>query len=111
MHRLAGLDAKHHVLRVGIVFAKVVAVVGRDHRHTEFMLQPEEVGVNALFLRQALVLNFEKEIAFAEDVVEVAGSGARGLVLAFRQALGDFALQACRRGRSGLGNARRETSC
>ena len=45
---------------------------------------------------QALVLNFEIEIALAEDVVEGDGCLPRLLVLAFDQFLGDFALQARR---------------
>ncbi len=94
MHRLAGLNAKHHVLRVGIVFAKVVAVIGRDHRDAEFTLQPEEVVVDALFLRQTLILYLEEEIAGSEDVVERNRRLARGIVPAFRQAFGHFALQA-----------------
>ena len=50
--RFAGLDAEHHVLRVRIVFAEVVAVVGSDHGDAEFLLQPEQIVVNALLFRR-----------------------------------------------------------
>ncbi len=57
----------------GVVFAEVVAVVGGDQRNAEFLLQTEEVLVDALLLRQALVLDFEEEIAAAEDVLKLGG--------------------------------------
>ena len=94
VNRLAGLDAQHHVLRVGVVFAEVVAVVGGDQRQAEIFFQLEQAGMDAVFQLQALILNLEEEIFFAEDVGVRAGSRARGVVVAFDQALGDFALQA-----------------
>jgi len=36
---LAGLDAQHHILRVGVVFAKIVAVVGGDEWQAEIFFQ------------------------------------------------------------------------
>ena len=43
---------------------------------------------------QALILNLKIEILFAENVGEGSGGGARGVVVVFDQAFGDFALQA-----------------
>ena len=63
------------------------------------------------FFRQALVLDFEIEIAFAEDVAEGRGGFARGVVLPFRQALGDFALQTRGQTDQSLASARPEISC
>ena len=93
MDGLAGLNAEHHILRVGIVLTEIVAIVGRDQRDAEFLLQLHEVGLDARLLRQALVLNFEIEISFAENVAKGNGGFAGGVVLPFRQALGNFALQ------------------
>ena len=36
---------------------------------SELALQPKQVGADLLLLLQALVLNFEKEISLAEDVL------------------------------------------
>ncbi len=94
VNRLAGLDAEHHVLRVGVVFAEVVAVVGGDQRQAEIFFQLEEAGMDAVLHLQALILNLEKEILFAENVGVGSGGRAGGIVVAFRQAFGDFAFQA-----------------
>src|SRR5438270_5515276 len=37
----AGLDADHHVLSVSVVFAEVVAVIGRNHWNPEVFFQLE----------------------------------------------------------------------
>ena len=92
--RLAGLDAEHDVLGVSVVFAEIVAVVGGDEREAKIFFQLEEAGMDLVFHREALVLNLEIEIFFAEDVAEGSGGGACGIVLPFHQALGDFAFQA-----------------
>ena len=63
---LAGLNAEHHVLGVGIVFAKIVAVVGGHQGQAQLFFQAEQVGVNAVFLLQALILNLQKEIVLCQ---------------------------------------------
>ena len=93
-NRLAGLDAEHDVLRVGVVFAEIVAVVGGDQRQAEIFFQLEQAGMDAVLQLQALVLNLEIEIIFAENVGVGSGGGAGGVVVVLHQALGDFALQA-----------------
>ena len=93
---LAGLYAQHHILGMRVVFAEVVAVIGRDHRQAEFLFQPEQVGVNAMLLLQALILDLEKEIVFAEDVAIGRRRISRRLVVIFHQALGDFPFQTSR---------------
>ena len=90
----AGLDAEHDVLGVGVVFAEIVAVVGGDQRQAEIFFQLEEAGMDAVLHFQALILNLEIEILFAENVGEGSGGGASGVVIVLHEALGDFALQA-----------------
>ena len=41
LDRLAGLNAEHHVLRVSIVFAEIVAVVGGHQRQAQIFFQLE----------------------------------------------------------------------
>ncbi len=94
--RLARLYADHHVLRVRVIFAQVVAVVGRDQRQAEILFQLEQAGMNAVLKFQALILNLKEEIVLAENVGVGSGRRARGFVIVFHQALGDFALQASR---------------
>ncbi len=41
MDRLPGLNAEHDVLRVGVILAEIVAVVGRHQRKAELFFQLE----------------------------------------------------------------------
>ncbi len=91
---LAGLDAEHDILRVSVVFAEIVTVVGGDEWKAEIFFQLEEAGMDFVFHREALILNLEIEIVFPEDITVSAGGGARGIVLPFHQAFGDFAFEA-----------------
>ena len=91
---LAGLDAQHDVLGVSVVFAEVVAVIGGNERQTKFFFQLEKARMDAVLHLQALILNLEIKILFAENVCEGSGGRARGVVIVLHQALGDFALQA-----------------
>ena len=90
----AGLDAKHHILGVSIVFAKVVAVVGRHQGQTQIFFELKQMGTDAMLHLQALILKFKIEIFFAEDIAIRCGSIARRLVLVFHQVLCNFTLQA-----------------
>ena len=79
----AGLHAEHYVVGVRVFTAQVVRVVGGDERNAELALEAEEVGMDLLFFGQALVLNFEVEIALAEDVLILTGR-CRGFFIAGR---------------------------
>ena len=88
---LSGLNANHHVLSMSVVFAKIVAVVGSDQRCIQLLAELQQPRLDALFHLQALVLNFEEEILWPEDVA-VGTSGLPGrVVLPFREPLCDFA--------------------
>src|SRR5206468_10340744 len=92
--RLPRLHADEHVVRLRVVLADVMGVVGRDQRNAEFFFQAEEVRMYLVLELESLVLYLEKEIVFAEDVPKVRGSFLRLVVLPFRKTLGDLALQA-----------------
>ncbi len=94
--RFAGLDAQHDVLRVGVVFAKIVAVVGGDEGQAEIFFQLEQARMDFVFHGEALILNLEIEIFFTENVAIGCSSGESGVVLPFRQTFGDFTFQASR---------------
>ena len=74
MNGLAGLHAHQNVLGVSIVLTEIVAVIGGHHRHGQFFFQAEEISMDAMLLRQSLVLDFQKEVVFAEDLPEISGS-------------------------------------
>ena len=93
-NRLPRLDAEHHILRVSVVFAQIVAVIGRDQRQAKIFLQLEQAGMDFVFHGKALILNFEKEVFLAENIGIASGGGASGGVVPFHQAFRDFALQA-----------------
>ena len=100
---LASLNADHYVLRVRVVLAQIVAVVGRHQRNAEFLLQLQQVGLDPLLFRDTLVLDLEIEIPFAEDVTEGNGGIARGFVFPFRQAFCNLALEASGQADQSLG--------
>ena len=63
-------------------------------RNFELALKAEERFVNLLFVFQALVLDFEIEVAFAEDVLVLNSRGAGFVVMAGDQVLAELAAQA-----------------
>ena len=79
---------------MGVVLAEIVAVVGGNEPQAEILFQLEQTRVNAVLHLKALILNFEKEILFAEDVGEGSGGRPGCVVVVLHQALGNFALQA-----------------
>ena len=94
MHFGAGLHAEHYIVRVRILAAQVVRVIGQDHGNAKLALQTKEGFVNLLFEIEALVLNFKIKVAAAEDVLVLRGGRARLLVLARHQVLAQLTAQA-----------------
>ena len=93
LNALPRLNADHHVLRMGVVFAEIMAVIRGHQRQAQIFFQPKESGMDMVLPFQTLILNFQKEIFFAKDVAVIRRGLARGIVLVFHQALGDFAFQ------------------
>jgi len=93
-HGFAGLDAEQDFVCAGIVAAQIVRVVGGYQRQAGFRRQPVDGRHQALILFEVVVLNFEEEIAFAEDV-RVGVGGTAGIVVAVgQQDFGNVAAQA-----------------
>ena len=78
-HGLAGLNAEQELLGVGILVMQVVTIVGGDEGNARFLGEAEQIPVDTYLDGQALVLDFEEEVALAEDVAEAVGIFA-GLV-------------------------------
>ena len=79
-HGFAGLDAHQNFVRAGVFAAQVVGVVGGDERDAGFDGEAIDLRDEALVLFEAVVLNFEEEIVFAEDVA-IGVSEAAGIVV------------------------------
>src|ERR1035437_3049986 len=93
-HGFAGLDAEQDFVRAGVVAAQIVRVVGDHQRRAGFRRQPVDRRYQALVLFEVVVLDFEEEIAFAEDV-RIGVCGAAGFVVAVgQQDFGNVAAQA-----------------
>ena len=60
---------------------------------------------------QALILNFEKEVALSENVGKRTRGSERSLVTPLNESLGNFAFEASRKANQPLSNAGQETSC
>ena len=81
-HRLAGLNAHQDFLRMRVRARQIVAIVRGNERNAAFVRKPDEIAVDAMFGLQALVLNFQKEIALAENIAKAMRVGA-GLFVFF----------------------------
>ncbi len=60
-------------MRLGLVLADVVEVVGHDEREPGLGREPEELLVEPPLVGHAVVLELEVEAVLAEDVAVLAG--------------------------------------
>ena len=93
---VAGAHAEQDVVRLGLVLADVVEVVGDDQRQPGLRGEPEELLVEPPLLGQSVVLELEEEPVLAEDVAVLAGDAAGELPVVDLERLGDLAAQARR---------------
>ena len=93
---VAGPDAEQDVVRLGLVLADVVEVVGHDERQAGLRREPEELLVEPALLGHAVVLELEVEAVLAEDVAVLAGEVAGQLPVLDLERLGDLAAEARR---------------
>ena len=90
----AGLDAEHDLMRLGILLAHVVDVVGSDELEVVAPGEVDQIFVAALFLLHAVVHEFDEEVVRAEDVEVFAERLFRALRVALQKVLGDFTADA-----------------
>ncbi len=88
------LYAEQDFVRVVVVLAEIMRVVGGDKRDVELFFQAEKIGVNLLLELKALVLDFKEEVAAAEDVLVLACGAPRALVVVLHQVLRKLAGEA-----------------
>src|SRR5262249_37814414 len=104
----ASLNADHHILGVGVVFAKIMAVVRRHERQTELFLHSEEARMDAVLHLKTLVLYLKIKVLFAENIGVGRGRRARTLVLVLHQELSDLTFQTPRQRNQSFGVLRKE---
>src|ERR1700677_2862038 len=81
------LHAQQHFVRMMVIFAKIVAVVGGDQRNIQFLFQPKEVRVDLFFELKSLVLDLQEKVAAAKNVLVLSGTGFGGFVLALNEVI------------------------
>ena len=93
---VAGPDAEQDVVRLGLVLADVVEVVGHDQREPGLGRQAQQLLVEPVLVGHAVVLELEVEAVLPEDVAVLAGEVAGQLPVLDLERLGDLARQARR---------------
>ncbi len=86
-HRFAGLDAEQDFLSACVGLRQIVAIVCGDQRNAGFFGEPDDILINFLFEFEALILNFQEEIIFAENILQAIRGGARFFVARMRAAI------------------------
>ena len=94
LHGLAGLDADENALHLAVLLAEVVGVVGGHQRDARLPGKADEQRQNLLLRVDAMVLNFNVEVALTEQVVEIERGGLCLFVVPRKQRLGYLARKA-----------------
>ena len=94
----ARLNAQKNVMRAAIIFVHVVAVVGSSRPDARALGNAQHVGNDLALLFEAVIMDFEKESAFAEDILIFGGALLGQFDAARQQVRSDFAVQACGEG-------------
>ena len=93
-HGLAGLDAEQHFLGMSVVVMEIVTIVSGHQRDARLFRETDQVAIHVFFDRQSLVLNFEEEIAFAENVAQAISIFARLIVFLIDDCFGHRSTEA-----------------
>ena len=81
-------------MRLGLVLANVVQVVGHDERQSRLRGEAQQLFVEPALFRQAVVLQLQEEAILAEDVAVLAGELAGQLPVVGFERLRDLAAEA-----------------
>ena len=85
VHGAAGVDAEQVLLRLRVLAVDVVGVVGRQQRDLQVLGEPEQAVADAVLDVEPVVHQLEEVVLPAQDVLEVAGGLAGGVVVAVAQ--------------------------
>ena len=98
VQRLAGLDAKEHVVGLRVLLAQVVGVVGADHGDARLLVDAQNPTVHLHLVRDAVVLEFQVEPVRPEEVRHLQGVGLGVFILPVTETPGNLPRQARREG-------------
>ncbi len=90
---VAGANAQQHVVRIVLVLADIVQVVGHNERQAGLRRQPHELLVQPPLLGQPVVLELEEEPIRPEDVAVLAREPARSVPLVDLERARDLAVE------------------
>ncbi len=90
---LAGLEAEHQFVRMGVFFFEVVAVVGACHRDIEFLVDFNQAGIGDALVVEPVSLHFEVEMLFPEDFLEFTGHGHGAVHIFLADKIGNLAAE------------------
>ena len=92
--RLAGLEAEHQFVRMGVFFFEVVAVVGACHRDVEFLVDFDQTGIGDALVIEPVGLHFEVEVFLPEDLLKFTRDGHRTVHIFLADEVGNLAAEA-----------------
>ena len=92
------LDAEEDLLGAGVFLSQVVRVVRAHHRDARLPGESDELGADLRLFRHAVVLDFDEEVAFPEDVEVLEGTGLRLFIVAVHEGRRYIARQTARQG-------------
>ena len=79
------LDAHQYILRLRVFTVHIVDIVGRDKRNAGLLMEPFHVRQDPRFLFKTLILQFQKVIAFPEDLQHFQRFSPGAIVIAVEQ--------------------------
>ncbi len=102
-YQRSGADAQQRVVHLGVGVVHVVQVVGRQQRSVEILRDPQQLGVRAQLLGDAVILHLDEEVLRPEDALEPPGQLDGLGVVVLQQRLEHHPAEASRRGDEPLG--------
>ena len=91
---LAGLEAEHQFVRMGVFFFEVVAVVGACHRDVHLFVDFDQAGIGDALVIEPVGLHFEVEMFLPEDLLKFTRHGHRAVHIFLADQIGNFAAEA-----------------
>ena len=98
IHRMVGLDAQKNLVHPAVLFFQVMTVVGHHQRDPRLPGETDQAAVHRLLLPQRVVLQLEEEVVLPENLPVAQGGLSGTVIIARRQAAGNFPRQTGRQG-------------
>ena len=93
-HESTGLHTEQCIVRFVVALIDIVRVIGGQQWRTNLFCQLDQLRVGANLIGDAVVLHFNKEIVFAENILETSGLLQGTLFIAVENGLQNVPAQA-----------------